>query len=107
MNSLSFFKLATLVLILLNLVLIFFLIQGRSNNPKHAFEQKAIDILQLDADQSDRFRGLAKMHNEAINKLNSETNSILKPYFKNLFSEKNNVKKDSLLARFQLSLIHI
>lgn len=104
MKSLSFFKTATFFLLLLNLVLIFFLFQGRPRGhrpPKADFQKRAIKILELDATQRDEFKDLAKRHGEAIEVLNAESSSTLKPYFHRIFTESNASQKDSLMLRFQ------
>jgi hypothetical protein len=104
MKSLSFFKTTTFFLLLLNLVLIFLLFQGRPkgpHGPRGPFKHKAIEILKLDATQAEEFKALAKTHHEAIEKLNTESSTLLKPYFNDLFKKTNSSEKDSLMLRFQ------
>lgn len=107
MKQLQFFKLASLVLLLLNAgILLFFWLQRPPRAPGMggaigSFETVAIDLLQLDESQAADFQNLAIEHGTRIHAFNQEQNRNLQQYFSTVYRAGDLLLKDSLIMQVE------
>lgn len=97
MNELKFYKLAAIVLLVINLGWITSSFVPKKNMPPVPKEDmSAVKRLQLNETQHEEFLGLAQSHMQQMRKLDSEQAAILKNYFDDLFSSSVNDKKEDM-----------
>lgn len=107
MKQLQLFKYATLGLFLMNIgiILFFFLTKpkppgpmpGKPNN--HAMDRRMIDLLDLNNDQIEAFRGLAKAHSREMREINEAQRQALEPYFANVVSADPEINSDDQMEK--------
>lgn len=106
MNQLTFYKYAAGGLLLLNMVIISFFLFTKPNLPLHgpppsSFQKEVIDVLHLDAQQTNMFKALAKEHNQKITVLKEQQQTLLLPYFESLANTSIQIEKEDVLNQFQ------
>ncbi len=102
MKTTQFYKYATWLLLILNLLLIaFFFLTAPGppgGNGKRMFRNQAIEMLQLNSEQEAAFIKSATKHSDEMNKLNDQGNGLLKNYFSPLLDSTLVVDHAGLIA---------
>ncbi len=105
MKEVKFYKSATLILIVLNLVIVACFIFGRPKPPgpgQHPpFAHRATELMKLDETQLAQFEELVKIHREDMESLNGLQKELLDSYFKNIYDAKNAPSNDYQLKKLQ------
>lgn len=106
MKQIKFYKITTLVLLILNIsVLTFFFITKpnpqhgpRGNNP---YMKEVVKKLHLDEEQNVKFSESARKHNQKMVEISHAQKKLLKPYFLSISLENKAIDKDSILTEIQ------
>ncbi len=105
MNQLQIYKYATLALLVLNLSLITFFFVTAPPPPhqigKRAFEERAVEILNLDEQQLSVFLRSASAHGDKMRTINSQQRTLLKLYFQDLVDTSTISNPASILSQVQ------
>lgn len=102
MPQLKFFKIATIALLIANLILLGIVFMGNHRPPPpHEKPRGGADkLLNLDKDQNTRFLSFAEEHKKEIIDLNKNQKELLTQYFKMIPAQSEN-ELDSLLNQIQ------
>lgn len=84
MDKLKFYQITALGMLLLNLVLLGFIVLA--GPPQQDRPGRALESLQLDDAQHDRFRQLAEAHQQQMRQTNEEQRRLLNTYFEGLIN---------------------
>lgn len=105
MSQLTFYKYASLSLLLLNVAVIgFFLLTKPAPPPRmgeHNFQYEVIEMLHLNEEQVTSFRAFAQGHNQQMTSINEQQQKLLRPYFESLANPSVGMDKASVLNQFQ------
>ncbi|MFK8044121.1 MAG: hypothetical protein AB8B72_01400 [Crocinitomicaceae bacterium] len=88
MKTKQFYKIAAIVLLVLNIGLVTFFVlnKKRHHQPGHL---KAIKMLNLNESQADEFKSLAEAHHQSMVEINKEQAELLTKHFKSLYDLPN------------------
>lgn len=105
MNKLSFYRLAAIVLLIINLSVIGFFIFTKGGdvqplNRKAEFKHQAFKILKLDDEQKKLFTESANKHHKEMMNLNKKQSRILQEYFKGLNEGINETEKANFISEY-------
>lgn len=104
MKESRFYKISTLVLLIINIGLITFFI---INKPKHPpmegntpFQQSAKNILHLTEEQDKAFVQLANQHMQLMRTINKDQADLLKPHFSTILNDSSQMIPTETLEQF-------
>ncbi len=108
MKKSQFYKYSAIGLLVLNLAMIAFFLLGRPPGPppphqnnNKGFIQKAIQILDLDEQQSSAFFEFTKKHKNQMETIHLKQRELLKPYFSSLIDTTKDKNSESILKEVQ------
>lgn len=105
MRKLKFYKVATVLLLTLNIAMValymFFDPKPSHHRSGNALQSQIVSALLLDDRQEEAFRMFAKQHRDEMDALSHDQQSLLTTYFNVLIEPSEGSKKDSLLVQFQ------
>lgn len=106
MNQVKFYKITTLVFLILNISVIsfFFITKPKPQHGPHGnnhFMKEVVKDLQLDKVQYEKFSTSAKKHNQKMVQISHSQKKLLRPYFISISNDNNDINKDSILAEVQ------
>lgn len=105
MSQLTFYKYASLSLLVLNVAIIgFFLLTKPAPPPRSGgrdFQAEAIKILSLNEEQVISFRAFAQEHKQQMTGVNEQQQKLLRPYFESLANPSIGIDQTDALNQFQ------
>lgn len=103
MNNPQLYKRGFWLLLILNVLVIlnFLVIMPMFIHGKKAPRPHTESILDLDQEQTAKFKEFAKEHHNEIKSLNTDHKAILPSYFASLVEEPSGIDRDSLVANLQ------
>lgn len=99
MDQSTFYKYASIALLILNIGILsfFFLTKPQGPHPGRLHNQNPHGLFKFDQDQDHRFTVLANDHIDLMKTYNNNQREILKSYFDDLLNPEMLINKDSLL----------
>lgn len=105
MSQLTFYKYASLSLLLLNVAIIGFFLLTKPAPPPRAggenFQDEVIEMLSLNEEQVTSFRAFAQEHKQKMTGINEQQKKLLRPYFESLANPSIEVDQTDALSQFQ------